>query len=277
MLEGKMYEIHHYIDEAPPHVEFHQHPFYELFYFMNGNVQYTIEGKTYHLRPGDILLTNSLDIHRPEILPGKPYERIVIWLAEDLFKWLKYGEDDLSRVFHDAAFRDYRLLRPGKARSEQLQNLCEKCIDAICSSQLGKYTLGTARLMELLVRICRYYYEDATLVPEDVMENAKINALLRYINENITEKLTLDLLAHRFYISKYYLSRQFKRYTGMGIYQYIMKKRLTISRDLMLAGSSVTQACMDCGFNDYSNYLKAFKREFGCNPGVYAGSGWHAE
>lgn len=161
---------------------------------MNGNVQYTIEGKTYHLRPGDILLTNSLDIHRPEILPGKPYERIVIWLAEDLFKWLKYGEDDLSRVFHDAAFRDYRLLRPGKAR-----------------------------------------------------------------------------------ISKYYLSRQFKRYTGMGIYQYIMKKRLTISRDLMLAGSSVTQACMDCGFNDYANYLKAFKREFGCNPGVYAGSGWHAE
>ena len=272
MLEGAPYEIHHYVDEVPPHVNFHEHPFYELFFFIDGNVQYTIEGKTYHLQPGDILLTNRLDIHRPEILPGRPYERIVIWLADNFFEQIKFGEDDLSQVFRDAAFRDYRLLRIGKARAERLENLCKKCIDAIHSRRIGGYTLGTACMMELFVRICRYYYEDTEIVPEDVMENEKINTLLRYINENITEDLTLDLLAEHFYMSKYYLSRQFKRYTGLSLYQYIMKKRLTISRDLLLSGSNVTQACFDCGFNDYSNYLKAFKREFGCNPSAYVRS-----
>ena len=127
MLAGAPYEIHHYVDEVPPHVNFHEHPFYELFFFIDGNVQYTIEGKTYHLQPGDILLTNRLDIHRPEIFPGRPYERIVIWLADNFFEQIKFGEDDLSQVFRDAAFRDYRLLRIGRARAERLENLCQKC------------------------------------------------------------------------------------------------------------------------------------------------------
>ena len=49
-------------------------------------------------------------------------------------------------------------------------------------------------------------------------------------------------------------------------YQYIMKKRLTVARNMLTLGTPVTTACIECGFNDYSNFLKAFKREFGCNP-----------
>ena len=85
IMKEKYFEFHHTYTEEPLTVEFHQHPFYEIFFFLSGNVNYIIEGRTYNLRPGDILLTGSLDIHRPDIHPGKPYERIVIWLADDLF------------------------------------------------------------------------------------------------------------------------------------------------------------------------------------------------
>ena len=91
MLGKSAFEFYHYLDSVPPKVEFHQHPFYELFFFLDGNVNYTIEGKTYKLRPGDILLTNSLDIHRPEIFPGKPYERIIVWLEDRFFEQLLAG------------------------------------------------------------------------------------------------------------------------------------------------------------------------------------------
>ena len=57
--------------------------FMKFFFFLSGDVDYIIEGKTYALRPGDILLTSCSDIHRPDIRPGKPYERIVIWLEEN--------------------------------------------------------------------------------------------------------------------------------------------------------------------------------------------------
>ena len=94
--------------------------------------------------------------------------------------------------------------------------------------------------------------------------------MIGYINENLADSLSLDNLAGRFYISKFYLSRRFKQFTGLTIYQYIMKKRLITARNMLRAGTPVTVSCLQCGFNDYSNFLKAFKREFGENPSFYS-------
>lgn len=101
---------------------------------------------------------------------------------------------------------------------------------------------------------------------DNVTDNKTINQVISYINENITCNLSLDELSDRFHISKFYLCKQFKNHAGITVYQYIMKKRLTLSLDMLQKGTPVTIACRKCGFNDYSNYLKAFKREFGKNP-----------
>lgn len=263
------YEFYHYYDEIPPEVEFHQHPFYEIFFFLSGDVNYIIEGKIYKLRPGDILLTNNLDIHRPEITPGKPYERMVIWLADTFFENLSICGDDLSSCFLDAAQKDYRLIRPDYSSLIQLRTLCDQISSALQSQQFGSHALASSYLIQFLVQLSRCYYDTPHPIVNAVTENEKINQLIVYLNENITTDLSLDDLADRLYVSKFYLSKQFKRFTGMSIYQYIMKKRLAISRNMLRSGVPVTTACMECGFNDYSNYLKAFKREFGRNPSDY--------
>lgn len=269
MLGETAFEFHHYLDDPPPKVEFHQHPFYELFFFLSGNVDYTIEGKTYKLRPGDILLTNSLDIHRPEIYPGKPYERIVVWLEDRFFDQIRANGDDLAVCFADAARKDYRRVRPDQASLLQMRTLCKQISQAQKSQALGSNTLVYAYLFEFLVEVCRCYFGASDTFRDEVTEDEKINSILNYINRNISINLSLDTIADTFYISKFYLSKQFKYFTGISVYQYIIKKRVTISRDMLRNGASVTTACMECGFNDYSNYLKAFKREFGCNPGKF--------
>ena len=262
----RYFEFYHYYDEIPPRVEFHQHPFYEVFFFLSGTVRYSIEGKTYRLRPGDILLTNNMDIHRPEILPGEPYERFVIWLADDYFERVRECGDDISQCFRDAARKDYRLIRPDHDTLIRLRDLCDRIDGVKNGTELGCFTLASAYLMEFLVYLSRGYYATPDSVRQDVTEDSKINLLLLYLNEHITEDLSLDDLAERFYVSKFYLSKQFKQYTGMSLYQYVIKKRLTVARNLLLSGEPVTRACFDCGFRDYSNFLKAFKREFGKNP-----------
>lgn len=269
-MTERYFEFHHTYNETPPTVEFHQHPFYEIFFFLSGNANYIIEGKNYSLRPGDILLTGSLDIHRPDIHPGKPYERIVIWLADDFFGHLKdfYGED-LTACFTDAALKDYRLIRPDNQNILYLKKICSKISDAKHGSEIGSYALASAHLTELLVQISRAYYDTPDSIKYDVVENEKINEILVYINENLTEGLSLEHLAARHYTSKYYLSRQFKQFTGLSLYQYIMKKRLITARNLLRDGCTVMEACLQSGFNDYSNFLKAFKREFGKNPSQY--------
>ncbi len=269
-MTEKYFEYHHSYNETPPTVDFHQHPFYEIFFFLSGNVTYTIEGKSYKLRPGDILLTNSSDIHRPDIQEGKPYERIVIWLAEDFFLLLKdfYGED-LSACFTDAASKDYRLIRPDNQNITRLKTLCTQIAKAQHSTEPGSAALASAYLTEFLVQVSRAYYDTPDSVKCDVTENEKINQIVLFINENLAGDLSLSSLETHFYMSKYYLSRQFKQFTGLSLYQYIIKKRLIAARNLLRGGTSVMDACLQSGFNDYSNFLKAFKREFGKNPSNY--------
>lgn len=267
IMTERYFEFHHTYNEVPPTVEFHQHSFYEIFFFLSGNANYIIEGKNYALRPGDILLTNSSDIHRPDIRPGRPYERIVIWLADDFFGHLRefYGED-LTCCFADASLKNYRLIRPDSQNILRLKRLCGQISEAKHSREMGSSALASAYLTEFLVHVSRAYYDTPDSIKHDVTENEKINQVLSYINENLTEDMSLDSLAARFYTSKYYLSRQFKQFTGLSLYQYIMKKRLISARNLLRDGTPVMETCLQCGFGDYSNFLKAFKREFGKTP-----------
>lgn len=271
VMTERFYEFHHFYDEMPLAVDTHQHSFYEIFFFLSGNVNYVIEGKNYKLRPGDILLTSSSDLHRPDIRPGKPYDRIVIWLANDFFEYLEsFFDEDLTACFTDAALKDYRLIRPDSQSIAQLKQLCTRMFKAKNSREPGSMALTTAYLTEFLVYVSRAYYDAPSSVKRDITENGKINQIITYINDHITEELSLDLLSSRFYTSKYYLGRQFKQFTGLTLYQYIMKKRLIMARDMLRTGSPVMEACLWCGFRDYSNFLKAFKREFGQNPSKYS-------
>lgn len=69
MLEAD-YEAYRYRDSYLSEVELHHHDFYEIYFFISGKVQYTIESRQYDLKPGDILLISPLELHQPMIQPG---------------------------------------------------------------------------------------------------------------------------------------------------------------------------------------------------------------
>ena len=267
IMAEHFYEYHHYCNNDLLHIDFHQHAFYEIYLFISGNVNYIIEGRTYKLRPGDILLTNNSDIHRPEIIPSiQPYERIVLWLDDDFFNGLRDIGEDLTACFRDASRRDYRLFRPDETQMLKIRSACDTIEHERTNNRLGNRVLAYASVMEILVLLSRAYYEISDQAFQDVTENEQINQIVSYINHHLNEDLSLDHLSEHFFLSKYHLSHQFKQFTGLPIYQFILKKRLTIARNLLLHGKTVTEDYSECGFSDYSNFLKAFKREFGEKP-----------
>lgn len=272
-MRGSAFEFHHYLDTEPPCVPFHEHPFYEIYFFLSGIVTYNIEGRSYQLRPGDILLTGSRDIHRPDILPGKPYERYVIWLTEDFLHRFNGQGGDLSTCFRGTQEKRYHLIRPDVSALAQLKAQCELMAALKDEHSFGSDSLFYANLVAFLVYLNRAYFNTPLSVRQDIRENETINLLLDYINEHLAEPLSLDILSARFFLSKFYLNNKFRQYTGLTIYQYIIKKRLTVARNMLRGGTPVMNACMACGFNDYSNFLKAFKREFNCAPHEYIPAG----
>lgn len=94
--------------------------------------------------------------------------------------------------------------------------------------------------------------------------------IMTYINEHISETLSICNIAEHFFLSTSYLSVIFKKETGMTINKYITSQRIMLAKVRLSEGHSVTETCELCGFKDYSNFLKVFKKTVGISPKIYA-------
>lgn len=96
--------------------------------------------------------------------------------------------------------------------------------------------------------------------------DSQIADLIQYINRHLQEELTIDILAKQSYLSKYYLMRKFKENTGYTLHNYITSKRLLLARSLIAEGTPVIKAARQCGFKEYSTFVRAYKRQFSKVP-----------
>lgn len=261
------FEFYHYKDDPQLEVEYHNHDFYEVYFYISGDVTYIIEGKSYSLKPGDIILINNREFHKTVISGDAYYERYVIWINPDYVARLCTDSIDLTMCFETTTKRKYNLLRPGAESLAYLKNIVAKLEKANIGTGFGSSILKDIYMTELIVYLNRAFLDTREEeIEEDIQYNAKISEIIRYINSNLGEELSLDSLSDRFYISKYHLLREFKKNTGYTIHHYIQKKRLIMARILLKDNMKVTEVAMRCGFGDYSNFLRSFKKEFGVSP-----------
>ena len=100
--------------------------------------------------------------------------------------------------------------------------------------------------------------------------NDQVDAILSYINNNIKEPISIGDLAKQFYISESYICRIFKATTGTTINKYLTARRISIAKSLLAEGRGVSETYEECGFSDYSNFLKAFTKSVGISPKKYS-------
>lgn len=87
-----------------------------------------------------------------------------------------------------------------------------------------------------------------------------------YIDKNYMNQISVEEIAESFSINRRYLSRVFKSKTGMTIRQYIINKRLSKAKELILQGYSVGEAATSVGYNDVFNFSRMFTRKYGKSP-----------
>lgn len=234
---------------------------------ISGKITYIIEGKSYKLKPGDIVLVNNKELHKPVIDSGEVYERIVVWIDANFISGLCTDNTDLTMCFESSSKKMYNLLRPGVESLAFLKSIFSKLEKANNNQGFGNNVLKHVYLTELIVFLNRAYQDTCEEeIEQDIEYNPKISNIIKYINSNLHEDLPLEMLSTQFYISKYHLLREFKKNTGYTIHQYIQKKRLIIARLLLKENTRVTEVSMRCGFGDYSNFIRSFKKEYGISP-----------
>ncbi len=257
------FRLFHLTDQETREVEYHYHDFDKITIFLKGKVSYMIEGKSYELKPYDIVLVRHNDIHRLIADTSVPYDRIIVYISVNFMNAYKTDSYDLSYCFQKAEAEHSNVLRiPSLEKSSLFRSISrlEKSFkDDGYAAELFRQVL----FLEFMIHLNRAAMKNRLEFIDTDNCNSKILDILQYINENLDKELGIEVLAKRFYLSKYYMMRLFKQETGYTLGQYTSQKRLLLAKELLLSGVSGTQACFDCGFKDYSTFSRAYRKFFG--------------
>ena len=268
-MRGSTFEIFRYKDAYLKEVALHHHDFYEVYFFLSGNVQYNIESRSYLLTPGDVLLISPMELHQPMFgAEHREYERIVLWIDKQFLEGFNLQGQDLAACFDTTLPGHTNLLRPEGVARQYLTFLLENLMVEVASEDPYSEMAALSLLAQVLVSLNRLAKQSAGEESKSGRD-ATVYSVLGYINEHYSENLTLDDLANRFFISKYHLSREFQRLVGTSVHRYIIQKRLVMAKQMLSEGKPSSEVYQHCGFGDYSNFFRAFKAEYQISPKDY--------
>jgi AraC-like DNA-binding protein len=251
-----------------PHVEFHLHEGFEVYFLISGDVNYFVEKKIYPLKYGDLMITNNQEIHKPSFQSDKLYERICLDFNPLLVQPFNSPNFDLLHCFTNRKNGEQNKITLNAKQLGEVLGLFQKIEAARKNSLEGYEILQLNYLIELLVCINRIFMN---VSQESQISNIpeKLAPVFDYIDNNLEGDLALETLEKKFFIDRFYLSKLFKSSTGSNIHSYIIFKRIAKAKTLLSRGFSVTETSAMCGFNDYSNFLRMFKKIVGVSPGIY--------
>lgn len=259
------FEIFHIIDKNKKCFSYHYHDFYKVLIFISGNVSYHIEGKSYSLKDYDIVLVNPSEIHKPVIHDNSPYERIIIYLSPDFFNSYKEKGFDLSYCFNNVKENKSNIIR-FKSKANKLYNEILDLCDCFNNNDSLNELYKKVIFVKFMILLNNSFTHNFMYIATESTSNKKILEVLSYINDNLTSNINIDTISSRFYLNKSYLMHLFKKETGYTLIQYINEKRLFKAKNLILNGCSLTDACFNSGFNNYSTFFRAFKNKFNVSP-----------
>ncbi|EQB89475.1 AraC-like DNA-binding protein [Clostridium punense] len=271
--KGYLNEDFHFFnlkDQKKNEFETHYHDFNKIIIFISGQVTYIIEGKSYTLKPWDILLVGKNDLHLPIISSTTPYERIILWLNPLFLEEHNKDNCNLLNCFQLATEKKLNLIRLNRMNITSLKQNLSDLEESIKDKAFGSYILKNALFLQLMVKINRLFLETSFGESiEDIKYDPRIENILSFINLNLQEDLSIDVISEKFYLNKYYLMHLFKQETGYTLHNYIQKKRVIRAAEVLRSGLQAGEVCSLCGFGDYSTFVRTFKKEFNLSPKQY--------
>ena len=267
-LTTKTFALAHlYNDEKP--MSMHIHDSYEIYFSISGGKQFLIDNHFYDINPGDLFFINQFESHYLTQIDQQVHERILLSIYPDFLKELSSAETNLNYCFDKRDIPSPHRIRLTEEEQKRFIYFIHRLSSA---SGFGADITERAIFSEMMVFLNRIFYQHGKkeTAEEAPSYHSQVDDILSYINQNIQNPLTIEDLSGHFFLSPSYLCRIFKSTTGMTINKYITAKRITLSKSLLAEGLSVSETCERCGFNDYSNFLKAFTKAVGISPKKYA-------
>ena len=260
--------FHHSTTETPSKEKFerHCHNSYELIYVVHGKGKYIVEGAEYPLAPNTVLFLRPYEYHYVCPMQDTPYERYVVHFSHEL---LLDATKELPYIKLPTATETGVYFPKESVSTLILTQL--KLLDLDCISDTEK-VIGLPSRSETFLRstvnqiliLLSYIQPDAPQTDGTEW----VGEVMRYLNENLSQEISLEETARRFFVSKYHLCHTFREHTGISVFSYLTTKRIALAEQLLEDGISASEVAYRVGFRDYSVFYRAYKKITGESPSM---------
>ena len=236
--------------------DYHTHTNYEIIFIKKGDITYTVEGKSYHLKKGSLLFIRPGERHRFYFKDTSVYERYdIFFYKETLFCGLcdkipmsinvltTEGQPFINELFKKIDY--YSKHFEGEDLRNLLLHLTEEVLYNIVILSGGLHGKNMEKL----------YSANPTVIKA-----------VEYVEKNIDKPFTLENLCKELFITKSHLHRLFSEHLEITPKKYINTKRLILAQKKIRQGEKPTQIYPKCGFSEYSTFWREYKNYFGYSP-----------
>lgn len=169
------FKIFHLTDQISTEFEFHYHEFHKITIFISGNVQYFVEGKTYPLEPYDIVLVNRNDIHRVQVDPSLPYERIIVYISPGFIDAYRTDDYDLSYCFEKAKKEHSNVLRIHSLEKSSLFKITNRLERSFSDTEYAGSLYRQILFLEFMIHLNRAAIKNRVEFLDTSLYNPKID------------------------------------------------------------------------------------------------------
>ena len=235
----------------------HYHNEYELYYMIDGNTTFLIDGEIYSIEKGNFVLVPK---GVPHLTDNQNHQNIVERFL------LSFNECIFTEKYKYIleALTETRIIHVPDTILPQLEKLLYKIESEYKHNEKGRDELMDAYILQLMILIYRHRYKKKTKIRES---DKIVYDVSDYIMNHYSEDISLKYISKTFNISEGYLSRKFKEVSGLCINQYITYVRVNNAEKLLENSKySITQIADMCGFCGSTYFSSVFKKFKGMAP-----------
>ncbi|ACT02590.1 AraC family transcriptional regulator [Paenibacillus sp. JDR-2] len=241
----------------------HFHSTYEIFCLMSGKREFFIKDRTLVIHEGDIVIISPNILHRTTNTETPEHERLIVNIHEKHMAAGSYVD-----VLHPLSEREYLIVKCTLQDRLAIETMLQTMIAEMSEKKPGFELYALTLALQLLLICCRHAKSSSmeTLESPSPMHE-RISEVVRYMNSHYMNELSLHLLAEKFYVSPYYLSRFFKEATGFTFVEYLNSVRIKEAKKLLEQSSmKVNLIAKRVGFGSVTHFGRVFKSVTGYVP-----------
>ncbi|WP_142685248.1 AraC family transcriptional regulator [Chitinophaga polysaccharea] len=238
-------------------------------------IMHLFDKPSFEYRPGETVIlpaNETIIIDFPEATTDNPTQCVAFSVDEAYIRsTLQYLNEYYNSEYTDQnnwrlQFNSYHF-----NNDADLTEVINKLVRICSSTDLSRDIYADLSMKELLIRILQNQHLQLIADEKDTnSNNSRLHFVLHYINEHLTENISVDTLCRKAYLSRNIFFKWFKDQFGITPLQYINRERLKLAKQLLAdRNNSVGQVSALCGFNDTNYFIRLFRSAEGITPGTY--------